>query len=55
MNQAPFKVPVSQWCLVGAVVVSWSLIQEVAGSISFKYSAKTFRENSKSPGGGPVR
>ena len=30
MNQAQFKDPVSQMCLAGAMVASWSLTQEVA-------------------------
>ena len=32
MNRAQFKDPVSPMCLAGAVVASWSLTQEVAGS-----------------------
>ena len=47
-------------CLAGTVVASWSLTQEVAGSIPFTVmmnilslnsvnSMKTFRENSISP------
>ena len=35
MNWAQFKDPVSHMCLVGTVVVSWSLTQEVAGSNPF--------------------
>ena len=31
MNWSYFKDPVSNACLAGAVVASWSLIQEVAG------------------------
>ena len=31
MNWAPFKDPVSNMCLAGVVVASWSLTQEVAG------------------------
>ena len=31
MNWSQFKDPVSHTCLVGAVVASWSLTQEVAG------------------------
>ena len=52
MNWAQFKDPVSHMCLVGTVVASWSLTQEVAGSNPFndKYfsvnSVKTFRKNS---------
>ena len=30
-----FKDPVSNMCLAGAVVASWSLTQEVAGSMPF--------------------
>ena len=32
MNLTQFKDPVSHLCLAGAVVASWSLTQEVAGS-----------------------
>ena len=32
MNWAQFKDPVPYLCLAGAVVVSWSLTQEEAGS-----------------------
>ena len=35
MNWAQCKDPVSYMCLVGAVVASWSLTQEVAGSSTF--------------------
>ena len=35
MNWAQFKDPVSHMSLVGAVVASWSLTQEVAGSKPF--------------------
>ena len=35
MNWAQFKDPVSDICLAGAVVVSWSQTQEVAGLSSF--------------------
>ena len=35
MNWAQFKDPVSHMCLVGTVVASWSLTQEVAGSNPF--------------------
>ena len=31
MNWAQFKDPVSQMCLAGAVVASWSLTQEMTG------------------------
>ena len=57
MNRAQFKDPVSHMCLAGAVGVSWSLTQEVAGlspftvmtnnlSLNSANSVKTFRENS---------
>ena len=53
MNCPQMKDPVSHMCLAGAVVASWSLIQDVAGSRPFndKYllllnSVKTFRKNS---------
>ena len=36
MNWTQFKDPVSHMCLAGAVVASWSLTQEVAGSSPFK-------------------
>ena len=32
MNLTKFKDPVSHMCLTGAVVASWSLTQQVAGS-----------------------
>ena len=35
MNRAQFKYPVSHMCLAGAVVASWSLPQEGAGSSPF--------------------
>ena len=35
MNWIQFKDPVSHMCLAGAVVASWSLTQEVAGSSPF--------------------
>ena len=35
MNWAQFKDPVSHMCLAGTVVASWSLTQEVTGSIPF--------------------
>ena len=35
MYMAQFKDPVSQMCLIGAVVACWSLAQEVAGSSTF--------------------
>ena len=51
MNWCQFKDPISHMCLVGAVVASWSLTQELTGSSPFndKYSlnsVKTFRKNS---------
>ena len=60
MNWAQFKDPVFRMCLVGAVVASWSLTQQVAGwqvrallmewqivlSLNSGKSLKTFRENS---------
>ena len=36
MNFAQFKDPVSDMCLAGAVVASWSLTQEDAGLSPFK-------------------
>ena len=35
MNWGQFKDPVSHMCLAGAVVASWSLMQEMAGSSLF--------------------
>ena len=35
MNWAQFKDPVSHMCHAGAVVTSWSLIEEVTGSSPF--------------------
>ena len=35
MNWDQFKDPVPHMCLAGAVVASWSLTQEVAGSSPF--------------------
>ena len=57
MNWAQFKGLVSHTCLAGAVVASWSVTQEVAGSIPFTVMtnifvtefaefSKIFRENS---------
>ena len=49
MDWAQFIHPVSHMCFTGAVVVSWSLTQDVAGSSLFNdkyfYSVKTFRKN----------
>ena len=42
MNLAQFKVPVSHMCLVGTVVASWSLTQEVAGLSSFTIITNIF-------------
>ena len=42
MNWAQFKDPVSHICLAGAVVASWSLTQEVAGSDHFTVMADIF-------------
>ena len=57
MNWVDFKDPVSHMCLAGAVVVSWSLTQKVAGlsslvvmtnivSLNSLNPVKTFRKNS---------
>ena len=57
MNWDQFKYPVCYLCLVSAVVTSWSLTQEVAGSgtvflqkiilsLYSKNSVKIFRQNS---------
>ena len=42
MNWAQFKDPVSYMYLAGAVVSSWSLTQEVAGSSPFTIMTNTF-------------
>ena len=42
MNWAQFKDPVSHMCLAGAVVTSWSLIQEVVGSSPFTVITNIF-------------
>ena len=42
MNWAQFKDPVSHMCLAGAVVASWSLTQEVAGSNPFTVLTNIF-------------
>ena len=42
MNWAQFKYPVSHMCLAGAVVASWSLIQEVAGLSPFTVMTNIF-------------
>ena len=57
MNKDEFKDPVSHMCLAGAVVASWSLTQEVAGSSPFTVMtnifvtefSETFSKNSISP------
>ena len=41
-----FKDIVCCLCLAGAVVASWPLTQEVAGSSLFVTAVKTFRKNS---------
>ena len=52
MNWAQFKEPVSHMYLVGVMVASWSLTQEVAGSSTFTVMtniyefSETFRKNS---------
>ena len=54
MSWGQLKVPASHICLAGAVVASWSLMQEMAGLNPFTVmtnnfslnSLKTFRENS---------
>ena len=43
MNWAQFKDPPRYLCLTGAVVASWSLTQELAGSSPF--SVTEFSEN----------
>ena len=42
MNWSEFKDPVSLLCLAGAVVTSWSLTQEVAGSSPFTVTTNIF-------------
>ena len=42
MNWVQFKDPVSHMCLAGAVVTSWSLMQEVAGSNPFTVMTNIF-------------
>ena len=54
MNWTQFKNPVSHMCLAGAVLASWPLIQEEAGSSPFTVMtnivvtefSETFRNNS---------
>ena len=42
MNWTQFKDPVSYMFLAGAVVASWSLIQEVTGSSPFTVKTNIF-------------
>ena len=42
MNWSQFKDPVSHMCLAGAVVASWSLTQEMAGSNLFTVMTNIF-------------
>ena len=42
MNWAKFKDPVSHVCLAGAIVSSWFVTQEVAGSSSFTVMTNIF-------------
>ena len=42
MTLTQFKDPVSHMCLAGAVVTSWSLIQEVVGSSPFTVITNIF-------------
>ena len=42
MNWAQFKDPVSHMCLAGAMVASWSLTQEMAGSNPFTVMTNIF-------------
>ena len=42
MNWSQFNDPASHICLAGAVVSSWSLTQEVAGSSSFTVMTNIF-------------
>ena len=44
MNWAQFKDPISHMCLAGAVVASWSLTQEMAGSNPFTVMTNIFTE-----------
>ena len=47
MNWNQFKDPVSHMCLAGAVVASWSLTQEIAGSSPFTVTNIFFTEFSE--------
>ena len=42
VNWDQFEYPVSHICLIGAIVASWSLTQEVAGSSHFTIMAHIF-------------
>ena len=42
MNWAQFEDPVSHKCLAGAMVSSWSVTQEVAGSSPFTVMTNNF-------------
>ena len=42
MNWAEFKEPLSHVCLAGAVVASWALTQEMAGSSPFPVITNIF-------------
>ena len=46
MNWAQFKDPISHMCLADAVVASWSLTQEVAGSSPFTVMTNILSLNS---------
>ena len=46
MNWTQFKEPVSHMCLVGTVVGSWCLKQQVAGSSPFTVMTNTLSLNS---------
>ena len=46
MNWAQFKDPLSHTYLAGAVVASWSLTQQVAGSNPFTVTTNIFSLNS---------
>ena len=42
MNRAQFKDPVSHMCLAGAMVATWSLMQEVTGLSPFTVMPNMF-------------
>ena len=42
MDSDNFKVPVSHMCLAGAVVASWSLMQEILGLSPFTQMTNSF-------------